>query len=284
MRQLLCLLLLIGFVSAPSLADRRRTPPGWTKLGKVEGLLGDDWYSKKTRTCLAYVAGEDLDYVIPIVDGLDNSYEANAAFMGFRAGGPLEFYFFPMTQPGHTHPKFATRLRGYTKFAGLALSGTTTCLVNLGSQKNATPYTPWEVEATARHEMNHLFAFQRIHQPGWSWFLEAIAENIEQTVLPPSARMDVAGYKAYLNGYESKDASWAALTAERNNDSVDSYRDFGQLLSSVISFMTAKYGRDSVAKVLRAAPGKTVDEALKEVFNKDAQALEKEWKQFYGIR
>ena len=283
-RGLLLLLSLLAVLALPAMADRRRTPPGWTKLGAVDGLLGDDWYSKKTRTCLAYVTGPDLDYVVPIVDGLDQSYEVNARFMGFRAGGPLEFYFFPMTDPGHTHPKFASRLRGYTKFAGLALSGTTVCLVNLGSQKDARPYTPWEVESTARHEMNHLFAFQKIQQGGWSWFLEAIAENIEQTVLPASARMGVNEYKTYLNGYQSQDASWAALTAERNNDSVDSYRDFGKLLSSVISFLTAKYGDDAVAKILRAAPGNTVDQALKQALGKNAQELEKEWKQFYGIR
>ncbi|MFA5508775.1 MAG: hypothetical protein WC314_06205 [Vulcanimicrobiota bacterium] len=280
----LTLLLLFIVIATPALADRRRTPAGWTKLGKVEGLLGEDWYSKKTRTSLAYVTGDDLDYVIPIVDGLDQSYEVNARFMGFRAGVPLEFYFFPMTQPGHTHPKFASRLRGYTKFAGLALSGTTTCLVNLGSQKDARPFTPWEVEATARHEMNHLFAFQKIHQGGWSWFLEAIAENIEQTVLPTNARMGVKEYKAYLNGYQSKDTSWAALTAERNNDSVDSYRDFGKLLSSVISFLTARYGDDAVAKILKAAPGNSVDEALQASLGKNVKQLEKEWKEFYGIR
>jgi hypothetical protein len=283
LRKLLCLTILFGFLSGPLLAERRRTPAGWTKLGKVEGLLGDDWYSKKTRTCIAYVSGVDLDYVLPIVDGLDASYDVNARFMGFSARGPLEFYFFPMTDPGHLHPKFSARLRGYTKFAGLALSGTKMCLVNLGSQKNARPYTPWEVEATARHEMNHLFAFQKIRQGGWSWFLEAIAENIEQTVLPASARMGVNDYKKYLKGFQSEQ-SWVQLVNERNNDNVDSYRDFGELLSSVVSFLTAKYGDDAVAKVLRAAPGKTVDQALQQAFNKNSQQLEKEWKQFYGIR
>lgn len=275
---------LVAFLASPAWADRRRVPQGWTKAGKIEGLLGEDWYTKKTRTSMAYVSGEDLDYLIPIVDGLDQSYEVNAKFMGFRAGAPLEFYFFPMVDPAHTHPKFQARLRGYTKFAGLALSGTNLCLVNLGSQKNATPYTPWEIESTARHEMNHLFAFQRINQRGWSWFLEAIAENIEQTALPASSRMGVNEYRAYLKGYQSKDASWAALTAERNDDSVDSYRDFGNLLSSVVSFLTAKYGEDAIARVVAAAPGKSVDEALKQVFQKDAKQLEGEWKQFYGIR
>lgn len=277
-------LLFLAVLTGPLLADRRKTPSGWTKLGSVQGLLGDDWYTTKTNYCLVYATGEDLDYIIPIVNGLDDSYEANARFMGFRARGPLEFYFFPMRDPAHTHPKFASRLGPSSKFAGLALSGTKICLVNLGSQKQARPFRPWEVESTSRHEMNHLFAFQKIRSGGWSWFLEAIAENIEQTVLPPQSQMGVNEYRQYLRGYRSQDASWAALTAERNNDSVDSYREFGKLLSSVVSFMRAKYGEDSVAKVLQAAPGNSVDQALKQVFDKDAKQLEAEWKEFYGIR
>jgi hypothetical protein len=284
MSRVLLLLCFVAFVAAPAMADRRRTPKGWTKEGKVEGLLGDDWYSTKTRYCLAYVSGSDLDYVMPIVDGLDASYDVNAGFMGFRAQGPLEFYFFPMTEPGHIQPKFRSRLGRMTKFAGLALSGTKICLVNLGSQKNATPYTPWEIEATARHEMNHLFAFQKVRTNGWSWFLEAIAENIEQTVLPPNAQMGIKEYKNFLKGYHSQDASWAALTSERNNDGVDSYRQFGDILSSIISFLREKYGKDAVAKILNAAPGNSPDEALKQALKKDSSELEKEWKSFYGIR
>lgn len=277
-------LVVVGFLAlsvSPALA--KRAPKGWTPLGSVEGLLGDDWYTKKTKHCVVFAAGEDLDYVEPIVVGLDASYQVNASFMGFRARGPLEFYFFPMADPAHTHPKFSRRLRGATKFAGLALSGTKLCLINMGSQKNATPYTTWEIEATARHEMNHIFAFQKIHNRGWSWFLEAIAENIEQTVLPPNSRMDVKAYKNFLRGYDSKE-TWASLTAERNNDNVDSYRQFGDILSSIVSFLRAKYGQDSIAKILRAAPGKTVDEALKAALFKDTKQLEAEWRKFYGIR
>ena len=189
-----------------------------------------------------------------------------------------------MTEPAHTQPKFSRRLGNHSKFAGVALRGTKICLVNLGNQRRARPYRPWEIESTARHEMNHLFANQRVGSRGWSWFLEAIAENIEQTVLPASSQMNVGEYRRYLKGYHSTDASWAALTAERNNNDVDSYRDYGDLLSSVVSFMRAKYGEDAVAKVLRAAPGRTVDESLKHVFDKDVKQLEAEWKQFYGIR
>lgn len=278
---IIAVVLLLAF---PTLADRRRAPKGWTKVGAVEGLLGDDWYTAKTRHCVAFAAGADLDYVAPIVDGLDRSYDVNADFVGFRARGPLEFYFFPMTDPPHLHPRFQRRVGRSSKFAGLALSGTKVCLINLGNQQQARPYSPWEVESTARHEMNHLFAFQKIRSRGWSWFLEAIAENIEQTVNPPSSQMDVNAYKRYLKGYRSQDASWAALTAERNNDNVEGYREFGDILSSVVSFMQTKYGSDSVAKVLRAAPGKTPDEAFKLVFNKDVAQLEAEWKKFYGIR
>lgn len=277
-------LLLLLLLSGLALADRRDVPKGWTKVGSVEGLLGDDWYTCKTRYTLSYASGVDLEYVQPVVKGLDASYEANAAFMGFRASGPLEFYFFPMAEPAHTHPRWKSRLGNASKFAGLALSGTNVCLVNLGSQKNATPYTTWEVEATSRHEMNHLFAFQRIQTNGWSWFLEAIAENIEQTVLPPQSQMGVKEYRAFLSGYTSKDASWASLTAERNNDNVDSYRQFGEILSSIVSFLRETYGSDAVAKIMKAAPGKSPDEAMQAVFGKDTRALEAEWKKFYGIR
>lgn len=266
-----------------SLSAREKAPKGWTKLGAVEGLLGDDWYSKKTRTAIAWAREGDLTYIDPVVDTLDTSYETNARFMGFRATGPLKFYYFPMSEPAHLQPKWSSRVGRMSRFAGLALSGTDTCLVNLGSQQRATPTPPWQLEATSCHEMNHLFAYQRVSRGDWSWFLEAIAENIEQTALPPQSRMDVNDYRTYLKGYQSKDTSWAALTAERNNNDVDSYRDFGPLLSSVVSFMQSKYP-NAVARILKVAPGKSVDEALVAALGKNAQQLEVEWKQFYGIR
>lgn len=283
MKRLLALLCLISLVSVPATA-RRKAPKGWTKVDTIEGLVGEGWYTKKTRTCMAYAQEGDLKYVEPVVKGLDASFEANARFMGFRASGPLHFYFFPMTEPANVQPKFSNRVGRLSKFAGLALSGTDICLINMGNQQRAEAYATWEIEATARHEMNHLFAFQRVQRRGWSWFLEAIAENIEQTVLPRSSQMGVPEYKKYLRGYQSQDASWAALTSERNNNDVESYRDFGKLLSSVVSFFRAKYGQDAVAKILKAAPGRTVDEALKVALGKDAAALEVEWKAFYGIR
>ena len=263
---------------------RSNAPKGWVSVGKVEGLLGEDWYTKKTRTSMSWAREGDLVYLDPIVNTLDSSYETNARFMGYRATGPLNFYFFSMVEPAHLHPKFSPRVGRMSKFAGLALSGTDICLVNQGSQKDAAPFQPWEIEATACHEMNHLFAYQKVTQNGWSWFLEAIAENIEQSVLPKQSQMGVEDYRKYLKGYASKDASWAALTAERNNNDVDSYRDFGPLLSSVISFFQAKYGQDAIAKILRAAPGKTVDQALQAALGKNAVQLEVEWKQFYGIK
>lgn len=266
-----------------SVLAREKAPKGWTKLGAVEGLLGDDWYSKKTRTAIAWAREGDLTYIDPVVATLDTSYEANARFMGFRATGPLKFYYFSMAEPAHLQPKWASRVGRMSRFAGLALSGTDTCLVNLGSQQHATPTPPWQLEATSCHEMNHLFAYQRVSRGDWSWFLEAIAENIEQVALPPQSRMDVNDYRNYLKGYQSKDASWAALTAERNNNDVDSYRDFGPLLSSVVSFLQTKYP-NAVAKILKVAPGKSVDEALLAALGKNAQQLEVEWKQFYGIR
>lgn len=279
-------LLLLGslLLTASSVVGaKEKVPKGWTKLGAVEGLLSDDWYTKKTRTAVAWAREGDLAYLDPVVATLDTSYETNARFVGYRATGPLKFYFFSMAEPAHLQPKWSSRVGRMSKFAGLALSGTDTCLVNLGSQQHATPTPPWELEATACHEMNHLFAYQRVSRGDWSWFLEAIAENIEQTVLPPQSQMGVNDYRAYLKGYQSKDASWASLTAERNNNDVDSYRDFGPLLSSVVSFLQTKYP-GAVAKILKVAPGKSVDEALVAALGKNAQQLEVEWKQFYGIR
>lgn len=283
MKRWLSLFCLVALLAVPTLA-RDRAPKGWTRVDTIDGLLGEGWYEKKTRTCMAYAQEQDLKYVEPIVSGLDNSYEVNARFMGFRASGPLHFYFFPMTQPANRQPKFASRVGNQSKFAGLALSHSDICLINMGNQQHATPYATWEVESTARHEMNHLFAYQKVQRNGWSWFLEAIAENIEQTVLPAGSRMGVNEYRQYLNGYQSTDTSWASLTAERNNNDVDSYRDFGKLLSSIISFLQEKYGSDVVAKTITAAPGRTVDEALKKVTGRDAKQLEGEWKAFYGIR
>ena len=285
MKTWLQLLVLAALLVSASVAAsaKEKAPKGWTRLGAVEGLLGDDWYTKKTRTAVAWAREGDLSYLDPVVATLDTSYETNARFVGFRATGPLQFYFFSMSEPAHLHPKWRSRIGRMSKFAGLALSGTDTCLVNLGSQQHATPSPPWELEATSCHEMNHLFAYQRVSRGDWSWFLEAIAENIEQTVLPAQSQMDVADYRAYLKGYQSKDASWASLTAERNNNDVDSYRDFGPLLSSVVSFLQAKYP-NAVARILKVAPGKSVDEALVAALGKNAQQLEVEWKQFYGIR
>ena len=277
-------LFLISLLTATAGAERNRAARGWKKLGSVKGLLGDDWYSKTLRTAQVYATGEDLPYLVDVVKGLDASYEANARFMGFRARGKLKFYFFPMTKPAHRHPKWRSRIGGMSKFAGLAMSGTDTCLVNMGNQQQASPYAPVEIEATVRHEMNHLFAYQRIQRGEWSWFLEAIAENIEQTVLPKRAQMGAQDYRRYLKGYTSKDASWAALTAERNNNNVESYRDFGKILSSIVAFMTDKYGSQAVAKIMKVAPGRTPEQAIKKALGKSIPELEKEWKKYYGIR
>lgn len=272
-------------VAAP--AQFKRTPQGWKEVGQVQGLTGDGWYYKKTRYCEAWAKFEDLNYIEQVVTGLDASYQANHRYMGFTPPGPLQFYFCPMTEPGHTQPKFRSRLARHTRAAGVALGGTRMCVVNLGSQRHAEPYAPWEIEATCRHEMNHLFAFTiqgSDRHNSWGWLFEALAERIENTVLPPGASLDLAGMKTYMRGYSAQDASWAALVSERNNDQLEQYRDYEKLLASIIFFMEGKYGTNAVAKLMKASRGKDLEEGLVGAFGKGSKELEQEWKTFYGIR
>ena len=287
MRIALSLLLVFG-LSLSASAQFKRTPQGWKEVGKVQGLTGEGWYYKKTRYCEAWAKYEDLTYIEQVVKGLDASYQANARYMGFSAPGPLQFYFCPMTEPAHTQPKFRSRLGyGFTRAAGVALGGTRMCVINLGSQRHGEPFAPWEVEATCRHEMNHLFAFSikgsdRFNS--WGWLYEALAERIENTVLPPGSSLDLPGMKTYMKGYSAQDASWSALVNERNRDDLEQYRDYEKLLASIIFFMEGKYGNNAVAKLMRSARGKDLEEGLESAFGKGSKELEKEWKAFYGIR
>ena len=287
MRTVLLALVLSLFCLGDTWAQIGNSTRGWQKLGAVEGLLGDDWYFKKTRYCDAWASGQDLAYIEPIIKGLDASYQANIRYMGFAPRGRLKFYFFPMVAPAHTHPKFARRLSRHTRSSGVALSGTGSCVINLGSQRNATAFRPWEVESTCRHEMNHLFAFQIRGQDrnnSWGWLFEALAERIEETVLPRSAQMDIPGMKIYMRNYTAQDSSWEALVNERNRDDLEQYRDYEKLLASIVFFFEGRYGQGAVAKLMRNARGKDLEDAFVAAFGKDSETLEQEWKNFYGIR
>ncbi|MEW6280859.1 MAG: hypothetical protein AB1758_19750 [Candidatus Eremiobacterota bacterium] len=285
MTRLLTWLLIL--LAAGSLGLGGKVPPGWKKLGGQEGLLGDDWYTKRTTHTVSFAREGDLAYVDEVVKGLEESYRVNRDFLGFAPSGTLEFYFFPMTEPAHTHPRFQARLAGRTRAAGVALGGTNTCVVNLGSQRHSQPYAPWEVAETTRHEMNHLFVYQvrsgdRLNS--WGWLFEALAEFVENTVKPPSARLDLASVKTFLKGYQAVDANWQALLRERDADDQEQYRDYEKLLSSIIFFMQAKYGKDAIPRLMSNVRGRDLEDALQATFGQGAAGLEKEWKAFYGIK
>lgn len=282
----LALLFLLLLTSA-AFALGNDVPRGWTKVGKVDGLLGDDWYTKRTSNTLSYGRMKDLVYIDEVVSGLEQSYQVNRGFLGLTPPQSLEFYFCPMEEPAHMQPKFQARLRGASRFAGVALSGTNICLINLGNARFARPYAPWEISETARHEMNHLFAFQlkgRDRLNSWGWLYEALAETVENTVKPASTQLNASSMKSYMRGYKAVDASWANLVNERNADDQEQYRDYEKLLVSIVFYMQEKFGRDAVAKLMANCRGRDLEDALAATFGTGAKGLEEGWKQFYGIR
>lgn len=261
-----------------------QTPTGWVHVGEVEGLLGNDWQVRDTKYCKAYARKGDLRYLEEVVGNLDRSYLINSRFMGFGAKLPLTFYFFSLSDPGHTQPKFRAAVGGMTKFAGMAI-GPNTCLVNLGNWRSSSHFDPWYVSQVANHELNHMFLFQAGFRAtgDWEWFAEALAESIESQILPPSRHQDVNTMKSFLRGYRSNE-SWMQLVRERDDNNVESYRSFGDLLASIVFFMQAKYGSDAIPRVLKAGKGRTLEQAFMAVFGCDIADLQDEWRAFYGIR
>jgi hypothetical protein len=261
-------------------------PMGWNKLGTVSGLLGDDWFSRRTTHCLCFARQKDVSYVQPIVDGLEDSWQVNAAFLGLRPTQTLEFYFCPMDQAAHLQPKFKERLRGNDRFAGVALSGTNIMCVNLGSARFSQPYPPWKLAEVCRHEMDHMFAFE-VRGPdrlnSWGWLYEALAHTIENTAKPASARLDLPAMKAYMAGYKAVDANWKNLIDERNNNELEQYRDYDKLLVSIIFFLQDKYGKDAIAHLIANCRGRDLEEAFKLTYGTGVQGLEETWKSYYGI-
>lgn len=261
-----------------------QTPTGWVHVGAIEGLLGDDWQVRDTKHCKAYARKGDLRYLEEVVGNLDRSYEINSRFMGFQARLPLTFYFFPLSDPGHTQPKFRADVGGMTRFAGIAI-GPHTCLVNLGNWRSSSHFDPWYVSQVANHELNHMFLFQAGFRTtgDWDWFAEALAESIESRILPPARHQDVNTMKSFLRGYRSNE-TWVQLVRERDDNNVESYRAFGDLLASIVFFMQAKYGEDAIARVLKAGKGRTLEQTFMAVFGCDIADLQDEWRAFYGIR
>jgi hypothetical protein len=262
-------------------------PSDWKELGSVKGLIGDDWMTRNTRTCTVYVRKTDKPYVDEVVNGLDESYDVNRAYMGLEPPLPMTFIFCPLANPAHTQPRFAVRLAQRTRIAGIAMPDINTVCVNLGNWRAGSHYEPWEVAKTCRHEMNHLFAYTvkgADREGTWHFFFEALAHTIEDTARPASARLDLPLMKEYMAGYKDKDASWASLIQDRDNDELEQYRDYDRLLISIIFYLRDKYGSDAVAHIMQAARGHDIEDALTAVTGKGVKALEVEWKQYYGIK
>lgn len=275
-------------VAQPSIvAYGEKAPRGWEQKGKVEGLLGEDWWQKKTTHTVCYGRLGDLTYVDEVVEGLETSYSVNQGFLGMTPPNlPLEFYFCSMNEPANLQPKFIPWLRGMTRFAGVALGGTKMCCVNLGDARHSKPYAPWEMAETARHEMNHLFAFQLKGQDrnhSWGWLYEALAETVEDTVKPRGAQMTLAGMKTFMKGYRAVDANWGAMVKERNAQDQEQYRDYEKLLMSIIMFLQEKYGRNSIANLMRNCRSNDLEEAFSKTYGVGTKGLEDAWKAFYDI-
>lgn len=263
-----------------------QSPTSWRPVGPQEGLLGDDWYQRDTRYCRAWARKGDLPYLEEVLASLDPAWEINSRFMGFQPKRVLEFYFFGLAEPGQRQPRFASVAQGHSRFAGLAL-GPSLCLVNLGNPRTSNHFEPWDVARVACHEMNHMFLSNlriRDRAGDRSWLAEALAHTVEDRVLPPSAQADEASLKAALRGYRDVDEDWQTLVRERDDDTLENYRQYGLLLSSIIYFLQGRYGKDAVPRLMRATRPGTLDAAFEEAFGKDLRTLHQEWKDFYGIR
>lgn len=264
------------------------SPTDWRELGKVPGLLGEDWMTRTTRTCQVWARKADCTYVDKIAAGLDESYDVNRSFMGIDIETPVKFYFFSMAEPAHKQPMFARRLANHTRFAGIAMGDINTCVINEGNPRTSNLYEPWTLDEVCRHEMNHIFAYRgiiadRLRTKGW--FLEALAHTIEDTIRPPSTRLDQASLRAFMSNYKAADASFAALIQDRNNDNLEQYRDYDKILVSVVFYLQAKYGNDVIARVVRAtSQGQDLEDAFTQVCGKGVKSLEVEWREHYGVR
>lgn len=275
-----------GTSSVPA-AGSGQSPTDWKPLGKVEGLLGDDWMERNTRYAHVYARKGDITYLREVVEMLDASYEVNLQFMGVAPRVPMTFYFFPLENPAHTQPRFQQRLRNRTRIAGVALSGLDVVCMNLGNWRTSSHHEPWEVEKTCRHEMNHIFAFGvrgTDRMRSWEWLAEALAHTIEDTVNPVSSRLTPEIIKTYMQGYRSRDTSWSSLIGDRNDDELEQYREYSKLLMSVIYFLQEKYGRDVISRIMVASRGRDIEDAFVQVTGKGSRDLEAEWKACYGIR
>ena len=265
------------------------TPTEWKELGTVPGLLGKDWQEKHTRYAQVYARKDDLRYLGEVVDMLDVSFEVNRDFMGVTPRTvPMRFYFFSLAEPAHMQPMFKDRLASRTRVMGVALYPSEDVVVNLGNWRTGAHFEPWEVEKVCRHEMNHLFMFRvrgSDRTGTWHWLGEALAHTIEDTVMPASSQLTLSELKTYMRGMSARDAGWQALIGDRDNDQLEQYRDYRQVLMSVVFYLRDKYGADAVRRlVVAAGQGRDIDDAFVEVTGKNVRDLEVDWRAYYGIR
>ncbi len=282
----LCLILLLLLFASSVLCSAK--PRGWAKVGAIDGLLGDDWFEKKTTHTRCYAKEVDLDYVDQVVVKLDSYYQVNATQLGFRAQGPFNFYFCPMSEPGSAQPKFRRAGGGNPNSLGFAIKGTKDCVINLGLATYARQSTVYDMQVTSCHEMNHLFMFQVPYQDysmDMEWFLEGLAHAAEESAKPYSARMDPGSMKRFLKGFQVPYRDFIELVQERN--APDNYNStaYGQYLRSIIYFIEGRYGKGKIAALVRALPGRSLMSCLQsELGVKSAEELFQEWKKYYAMK
>ncbi len=263
-----------------------RSPSGWRLVGPQQGLEGEDWQVRDTRFCRVWARKGDQACVEAFLGDLDRAYALNAAFMGGEALVPIEFYCFPLASPAHRQPRFASTVGARTRFAGLAV-GRSLCLINLGDWRDSYHYEPWVVAQTVCHELNHMF-FNNVsfRDPSGQrvWLAEALAAAVQDRLMPAGRRRTLESVRLALKGYQAVDADWRALVSERDNPELEQYRTYDVLLASIVYFFEARFGSDAVARLLRTARGRSLDEAFVATFGGDVPALHEGWKAFYGIR
>ncbi len=268
-------------------ADTTHEPTDWRRVGAIPGLLGNDWMERYTTYTHDFARAGDVPYLRAVVDGLDESYQVNVAFMGVTPQRlPVTFYFFPMANPAHTQPRFAARLVNDTRFMGLAMPEGIV-LINLGNWRTSANYAPWDLEVVCRHELNHECRFS-VHTPDrmgtWPWLDEALAHTIEDTARPAQSRLTMADIASFMRGYHFGDSSWQALIRDRNNDQLEQYRDYSKILVSVVFFLEARYGHDVVRHLVQTARTMDIEDAFIAVCGKGTRALLSDWKAFYHMK
>lgn len=114
--------------------------------------------------------------------------------------------------------------------------------------------------------------------------MEALACTIQDTVKPSNAQQDLASIRNYM-GNSQLGSDWLNLVKEYQNAQDPSYRDLEIPLSSIVYYFRAKYGNDSVPRLMTiASQGTDMEDALQKVFGKGVRSLEKDWEDYFRLR